>query len=771
MDQESVILSQLNETQREAVMKIDGPLMVIAGAGSGKTRVLTYRIAYMLAKGINPFNILSLTFTNKAAREMKERITQLVGDSRAKAVNMGTFHAVFYRILRTEAEKLGYTKNLTVYDTDDAKGVIKSIVKEMNLDPKVYLANFVLQRISAAKSSLLSAEEYARSPEIIEADMQSGRPYVADIFLRYNNRLKNADAMDFDDLLYYMNILLRDFPEMLYKYQNRFRYILVDEYQDTNYAQYIIVKKLAAAHQNICVVGDDAQSIYAFRGANIQNILNFRKDFPTAVTVKLEQNYRSTQNIVNAANAVIKHNQAQIQKDVWTDNGEGNKIHIVRSGTDSEEATMIAGSIFETKLNYQLDNSKFAVLYRTNAQSRPLEEALIKKNIPYVIYGGLSFYKRKEIKNVLAYFRLTINNFDEESLLRVINYPQRGIGATTIDKLKVAASEQNTRLWNLVEDPDAFGLDINTSTKLKLKDFATRIKSFSATVPTSDAYSLGKHIVNSTGIWQDLKEDVTEKERLDNVESLLDSMKEFIEKEPEAEFDEETGELITEYFPSLDRFMTGIALLTDEESKEDGSHDKVKLMTIHSAKGLEFDYVYVSGLEENLFPSSLSLGSRAELEEERRLFYVAVTRAKKMLTLTHAQTRIRYGSRQFCEPSRFLEEIPLKYIHTTEKASVGSGIFKKEKPLFSSLGTTKTSFTRPIVKKLTTAEVSQKQIGPEAMIDDILEGKKVYHAKFGYGNVLMTEGRGQDKKAVIRFDTVGEKTLLLKFAKLIIPAS
>lgn len=771
MDQESIILSQLNETQREAVMKIDGPLMVIAGAGSGKTRVLTYRIAYMLAKGINPFNILSLTFTNKAAREMKERINQLVGDSRAKAVNMGTFHAVFYRILRTEAEKLGYTKNLTVYDTDDAKGVIKSIVKEMNLDPKVYLANFVLQRISAAKSSLLSAEEYARSPEIVEADMQSGRPYVADIFLRYNNRLKNADAMDFDDLLYYMNILLRDFPEMLYKYQNRFRYILVDEYQDTNYAQYIIVKKLAAAHQNICVVGDDAQSIYAFRGANIQNILNFRKDFPTAVTVKLEQNYRSTQNIVNAANAVIKHNQAQIQKDVWTDNGEGNKIHIVRSGTDGEEANMIAGSIFETKLNYQLDNSKFAILYRTNAQSRPLEEALIKKNIPYVIYGGLSFYKRKEIKNVLAYFRLTINNFDEESLLRVINYPQRGIGATTIDKLKVAASEHNTRLWNLVEDPDAFGLDINTSTKLKLKDFATRIKSFSATVPTSDAYSLGKHIVNSTGIWQDLKEDITEKERLDNVESLLDSMKEFIEKEPEAEFDEETGELITEYFPSLDRFMTGIALLTDEESKEDGSHDKVKLMTIHSAKGLEFDYVYVSGLEENLFPSSLSLGSRAELEEERRLFYVAVTRAKKVLTLTHAQTRYKYGSLQFCEPSRFLEEIPLKYIHTTEKASVGSGVFKKEKPLFSSLGTTKTSFTRPLVKKLTTTEVSQKQIGPEAMIDDILEGMKVYHAKFGYGNVLMTEGRGQDKKAVIRFDTVGEKTLLLKFAKLIIPAS
>lgn len=771
MNSETTILSQLNETQREAVKQIDGPLMVIAGAGSGKTRVLTYRIAYMLLKGINPFNILALTFTNKAASEMKERIHTIVGDGLSKAVNMGTFHSVFYRILRVEGEKLGYTKNLTVYDTDDAKSAVKSIVREMNLDPKVYLANFILQRISAAKSSLLSAEDYAASPEIVEADARGGRPYISEIFLRYNHRLKNSDAMDFDDLLYYMNVLLRDFPEMLYKYQNRFRYILVDEYQDTNYAQYVIVKKLAAAHQNICVVGDDAQSIYAFRGANIQNILNFKKDFPGAKIVKLEQNYRSTQNIVNAANAVIKFNKGQIQKEVWTDNGEGNKIHIIKSGTDSDEAHAVANSIAEAKFNFQLDNSKFAILYRTNAQSRALEEALIKRHIPYVIYGGLSFYKRKEIKNLLAYFRLAINHYDEESLQRIINYPQRGIGATTIDKLKVASSERNIRMWNLVENPDEYDLDLGTATKARLKDFATRIKSFSAMIPTTDAYELGKHIAQFSGIIQDLKEDITEKERLDNVEELLDSMKEFVEREPDMEFNEETGELIEEYFPALDRFMTSVALLTDEENKGEENRDKVKLMTIHSAKGLEFDHVYITGLEENLFPSSLSLGSRADLEEERRLFYVAVTRAKKMLTLSHAQTRYKYGSLQFCEPSRFLEEVPLQYINITEKASLGKGIFRRESKTVSSDFTpvSKPVFKRAPVKTLNTVDVNLKQVGAAATPDDIGSGIRVYHAKFGYGSVLSTDGDGVEKKAVIRFDTVGEKTLLLKFAKLIIP--
>ena len=773
MNSDSELLSQLNETQQEAVRQIEGPLMVIAGAGSGKTRVLTYRIAYMLMKGITPYGILALTFTNKAAKEMKERINVLVGDVLAKSVNMGTFHSVFYRILRMEGDKLGYTRNLTVYDTDDAKGLIKSIVKEMNLDPKVYLPNYILQRISSAKSSLLSAEEYAQSPEIIEADARGGKPHIAEIFLRYNNRLKNSDAMDFDDLLYYMNVLLRDFPEMLYKYQNRFRYILVDEYQDTNYAQYIIIKKLAAAHHNICVVGDDAQSIYAFRGANIQNILNFKKDFPSAQTVKLEQNYRSTQNIVNTANAVIKQNKGQIPKEVWTDNTEGKKIEVIQSGSDSDEAQAVASSIFETQVNYKLDNSKFAILYRTNSQSRALEEALIKRHIPYVIYGGLSFYKRKEIKNVMAYFRLAINNYDEESLLRVINYPQRGIGATTIDKLKIAAGEMNIRIWNLVENPDAYNLDLGTATKLRLQDFATRIKSFSSMIPSTNAYELGKHIVNFSGIMQDLKDDISEKERVDNVEELLDSMREFIEREPESEFNEDTGELISEYFPSLDRFISSVALLTDDEEKDKENQNKVKLMTIHAAKGLEFDYVYITGMEENLFPSSLSLGSRSELEEERRLFYVAITRAREVLTLSHSKTRYKYGSLQFCEPSRFLEEIPSRFINYTEKVSTSTPKFGfKERPAFQSATSfaSKPVFTPKVpIKTLNKEEVSLKQVGTEASMDEIEANMKVYHAKFGYGQVLGTDGIGTEKKAIIRFDTVGEKTLLLKFAKLIIP--
>ncbi|MDL2230857.1 UvrD-helicase domain-containing protein [Bacteroidales bacterium OttesenSCG-928-L19] len=768
MNSEEVILSQLNETQQQAVQMTEGPLMVIAGAGSGKTRVLTYRIAYMLTKGIDPHHILALTFTNKAAKEMKERIVKLVGDSLAKAVNMGTFHSVFYRILRVEAEKLGFTRNLTVYDTDDAKGVIKSIVKDMNLDPKTYPANYILQRISSAKSSLLSAEEYAQSPEILAVDLQNGRPHISEIFLRYSNRLRKSDAMDFDDLLYFMNILLRDFPDMLYKYQNRFRYILVDEYQDTNYAQYIIVKKLAAAHHNICVVGDDAQSIYSFRGANIQNILNFKKDFPSAATVKLEQNYRSTQHIVNAANEVIKCNKGQIQKEVWTDNIEGDKITLIKSTSDNEEANAIANAIFEAKLNHHLDNSKFAVLYRTNAQSRPLEEAFIKRGIAYVIYGGLSFYKRKEIKNVLAYFRLVINPFDEESLLRIINYPQRGIGATTIDKLKIAADVNDVRIWNLVEDPDRYHLDVGAAAKARIQDFAARIKSFSTMLTTTDAYELGKHIIGQTGILRDLKSDLSEKERVENVESLLDSMKEFTEKEPDSEFDEISGELITDYFPTLDRFMNSVALLTDDENKEEDARDKVKMMTIHAAKGLEFDHVFVTGLEENLFPSSLSLGSRSELEEERRLFYVAVTRAMKKLTLSCAQTRYRYGNLQFCEPSRFIDEIPHHCIHSTEKASIGKGVFKREKSEFISkpryIVTEKTE-----IRKMTTPEINRKEIGNDATPEQIVEDVRVYHLKFGYGTVVSTEGYGNEKKAIIEFDTVGEKTLLLKFAKLIIP--
>ncbi|MCL2167858.1 MAG: UvrD-helicase domain-containing protein [Lentimicrobiaceae bacterium] len=768
MTAEQQILSSLNDSQRAAVMQIEGPVMVIAGAGSGKTRALTYRIAYMLTQGINPYRILALTFTNKAAAEMRERIFQIVGDSNAKAVMMGTFHGVFNRIIQIEYEKLGFMRNITIYDTDDAKNLLKSIVKEMNLDPKTYVASHVLHRISSAKSSLLSANEYAQSPEIIEADRISGKPYIAEIFKRYNTRLKNSNAMDFDDLLYFMNLLLRDFPDVLHKYQNRFQYILVDEYQDTNFAQYLIVKKLAAAHHNICVVGDDAQSIYAFRGANIQNILNFKKDYPETKTFKLEQNYRSTQHIVNAANAVIKYNQDQLHKEVWTENEEGHKIEIFKTNSDYDEAQAVAHSIFETKQNFQKNNSHFAVLYRTNAQSRALEEAFIKKNIPYIIYGGISFYKRKEIKDVLAYFRLAINHCDEESLRRVINYPMRGIGATTIDKIVVCAHEQKTQIWNVVENPDRYFLDVNAPTKARLQDFASRIKSYSTLITKKDAYELGKHIVMTTGIMQELNADKSEIDRLQNVESLLDSMKEFTEKEPESLINEQTGEIITDYFPSLDRFVESISLLTDDDQKKEEQQDRVKLMTIHSAKGLEFDYVYVTGLEENLFPSSMSLGTRAELEEERRLFYVAITRARKKLTITSAQTRYRFGSLQFCEESRFLHEIPDKYIHKTQKASMGRNICISDKN-----EVTPSNFipiNEAVHHKRHGSEQKTKQnVGKEARADQIYVGLRVYHDKFGYGRVFQTDGEGLDKKAIVDFDSVGNKTLLLKFAKLIIP--
>jgi DNA helicase-2/ATP-dependent DNA helicase PcrA len=773
MSREQEILGQLNEAQRQAVMQINGPVMVVAGAGSGKTRVLTYRIAYMLTQGISPYSILALTFTNKAAAEMKERIYTLVGDSQAKAVAMGTFHSVFYRILRTEGEKLGYTRNLTVYDTDDSKSLIKSIVKELNLDPKVYLPNYVLSRISSAKSSLLSAEEYASSPEIVEIDRNSGRPYIVEIFKQYNSRLRNADAMDFDDLLYYMNVLLRDFPEVLYKYQTRYQYILVDEYQDTNYAQYIIIKKLAAAHHNICVVGDDAQSIYSFRGEDIHNILSFERDYSEAKIIKLEQNYRSTQNIVNTANEIIKHNKEQIFKEVWTDNDEGKKIDIIKANSDLDEAQNIAGKIFELKMNYQYDNNQFTLLYRTNSQSRALEEALRRMNIPYKIYGGLSFYKRKEIKDLFAYFRLAINHYDEESLRRVINYPQRGIGATTLDKVVVCAHEQNTQLWNVVRHPEQYNLDVNAPTKERLREFAARILSYSAQVQTTDAYELGRLIATTSGIIQTLKEDVTEKERLENIEELLDSMKEFTEREPESGFNESTGEIITDYYPTLDRFMESVALLTDEEDKENEDNNKVKLMTIHAAKGLEFDVVFVTGMEENLFPSAMSMGSRQELEEERRLFYVAITRARQLLTFSYAQLRYKYGSLQMCEPSRFLSEIPERFLNIPKKASAGMGIFTREEQ-----PQTRSPYS-PFAKKTATLPPqatakpnlieNPQTIGREASSNEIIPGLKIYHTKFGYGIVESTTGEGPEKKAVIAFEAVGTKTLLMQYAKLVIP--
>ena len=789
MNPEETILSQLNDQQQLAVKQVDGPVMVIAGAGSGKTRVLTYRIAYMLARGVNPYRVLALTFTNKAAAEMRARIVNLVGGDVAKAVTMGTFHSVFYRILRAEGDKLGYTHNLTVYDTDDSKSLIKNIVKDMNLDPKIYSPNFVLNRISMAKSNLLSPQEYANNPEIMSADRMAGKPLISEIFAKYNLRLKNADAMDFDDLLYYMNVLLRDFPEMLYKYQNRFNYILVDEYQDTNFAQYLIIKKLAAQNQNICVVGDDAQSIYGFRGADIQNILNFRRDYPNALIFKLEQNYRSTQNIVNAANAIIKHNKDQMPKDVWTDNEAGAKINLIKAGSDNDEAHAVASAIFEIKMNKHANNGQFAILYRTNIQSRTLEEAMVKRHIPYKIYGGLSFYKRKEIKDVLAYFRLTINHYDEESLRRVINYPMRGLGDTTISRVAAAANERGVHFWDVVSAPQQYGLEVNAPTMNRLVEFADMIKGFAAQLQTTDAYELGKQIVLKTGIGKVLKENSDEKERLDHVEELLDSMKGFTEKEPESNFNEATGEIMEEYFPSLDHFMESIALLSDdEENSAEENEDKVKLMTIHSAKGLEFDYVFITGLEENLFPSSQCANSRQEMEEERRLFYVALTRARKMVTLTCAQTRYRFGSLQFCEDSRFLEEIPDKFLNITQKASEGSGAFARKdddrwwksgawsakgnlKPLGTSsprsTQTSRPSVPKPQVK--TRSEVQLDQVGTLASYDQIQPGVRVYHGKFGYGNVTSVEGAGPDAKAQVAFDTVGVKTLLLKFAKLVIP--
>lgn len=780
MTQEEHILSELNEQQQLAVKQIDGPVMVLAGAGSGKTRVLTYRIAYMLARNVNPYRVLALTFTNKAAAEMRARIVSLVGGDVAKAVTMGTFHSVFYRILRAEAEKIGFTRNLTVYDTDDSKSLIKNIVKDINLDPKVYAPNFILNRISMAKSNLLSAEEYAANNDIMVADAASGRPHIHEIFARYNARLRRADAMDFDDLLFYMNVLLRDFPDMLYKYQNRYNYILVDEYQDTNFAQYLIVKKLSAAHQNICVVGDDAQSIYGFRGANIQNILNFRRDFPTAQIYKLERNYRSTQNIVNAANAIIKNNKDQMPKEVWSGNEVGAPIQVIHSNSDTDEAFTVANAIFETKMVEHATNRQFAILYRTNIQSRTLEEALVKRNIPYKIYGGLSFYKRKEIKDMLAYFRLTINHYDEESLRRIINYPMRGIGDTTVSRIAATAQEHNAHFWDVVANPIKHDLGAGNAVTNKLIEFADMIKGFSAQLRTTDAYELAKQIALKTGIVKMLKENTDEKERVDHLEELLDSIKGFIEKEPESSFDERTGELIEDYFPSLDHFMESIALLSDEDENnaEEGA-DRVSLMTIHSAKGLEFDYVFITGLEENLFPSSLCVNSRQEMEEERRLFYVALTRARKKVILTCAQTRYRFGTLQFCEDSRFLEEIPKQYLNVTQKASEGRGGFwgdheAERKPRFGGFrpaaarpAQSRPASAKPQVKS--TQDVRLDQIGTLATFNQIQPGVRVYHSKFGYGQVQQIDGFGPDAKAQVNFDTVGLKTLLLKFAKLIIP--
>lgn len=777
------ILSQLNDSQRQAAAQTEGPVMIIAGAGSGKTKTLTHRIAHLIEQGVDPFNILALTFTNKAATEMKERIIKLVGGD-ARNIWMGTFHSVFARILRSEAEKLGYIRTFTIYDTDDSKSAIKQIVKNLNLDPKTYAPGFVLGRISMAKSNLLSPEDYANNPEIQQTDKDSHKPMIAEIYKIYNQRLRNSMSMDFDDLLFNMNILLRDFPDVLMKYQNRFKYIMVDEYQDTNYSQYLIIKKLAARFQNICVVGDDAQSIYAFRGANIQNIFNFRRDYPNLHLFKLEQNYRSTKVIVEAANSVISHNKEQIEKEIWTDNAQGNRIKLIRAIDERDEGRQVADSIHDAHLREDLEYRSFAILYRTNSQSRALEEALRRAEIPYRMYQGLSFYGRKEIKDVLAYMRLVVNNYDDESLLRVINYPARGIGQTTLDKVRIAAADNEVAIWTVLENLPSFGLGLNGPTHQRIADFVMMIKRFSAILPTTNAYDLAKQIVFNSGIITMLRndDDPDNANRIENIEELLNGVQEFCEKEDQFVEDEENPVEVSG-LRTLDQFLQQVLLLTSEDKGDDKDADKVSMMTIHAAKGLEFPHVYVCGMEENLFPSFLSISSRQELEEERRLFYVAVTRAEKQLTLSYATTRYQYGQSSCQEMSRFVEDIDPQYIDMPRRQSnfpkVGEmprafGGIKgvKYSPETERTFKRKESASGSAPRKLVAKPAATPQ-GPTAMnspaeINAIQPRMRVAHAKFGAGKVMSVEGSGKDRKAIVFFDGIGQKTLLLAFAKLAI---
>tara|TARA_Y100000782_G_scaffold93164_1_gene102920 strand:- start:11599 stop:13884 length:2286 start_codon:yes stop_codon:yes gene_type:complete len=754
-------LQELNEAQRQAVENTEGPVMVIAGAGSGKTRVLTYRIAHLINNGVEPFNILALTFTNKAAREMKERIGSIVGDPIAKNLWMGTFHAIFAKILRVEAEKIGFPSSFTIYDTDDSKRLIKEIIKGLNLDDKVYKPNLVLNRISAAKNNLISPQAYKNNLIITKEDAQSKKPEIGRIYELYDQRCFKAGAMDFDDLLFKTNILLRDFPDVLNKYQSRFKYILVDEYQDTNFSQYIIVKALAAKFENICVVGDDAQSIYSFRGANIQNILNFKKDYPDTRTFKLEQNYRSTQNIVKAANSLIDKNVEQLKKLVWTDNDEGKKIKLYRALTENEEGLNVARSIFEVSNNEQAPHDHFAILYRTNAQSRAMEDALRKLNIPYKIYGGLSFYQRKEIKDLLGYFRLVMNHKDEDALKRVINYPTRGIGNTTMDKINLYSNENDLTIWDVITNIDAHPIQIHGGARNKIKQFIELIRSFKNIAEKKDAYETGSQIASSTGILKELYNDKTVEgvSRYENVQELLNSMKEFVEDDT------------VDIEKDLASFIQDIPLLTDQDNEKDES-PKVTLMTIHASKGLEFPYVFIVGMEENLFPSQLSINSRTELEEERRLFYVALTRAEKQCWLSFATSRYKWGNLIHSEPSRFLEEIDPAFVDA-------SGMIPDTKPMSSNSeglssrsgwgGTSQSIPTPPKPRQRLVKVNSSTPPNSDFKGDDtsgLKPGLTVEHARFGTGKVIAIEGPAGNRKATVDFQGVGKKQLLLKFAKL-----
>lgn len=757
-------LEQLNTVQREAVESFEGPSLVIAGAGSGKTRVLTYRIAHLLNQGIPPYKILALTFTNKAAKEMKNRIAQIVGPQEAQRLWMGTFHSLFARILRYESKSLGFNSNFTIYDTQDSRNLIKSIVKAMHLDEKVYKPNEVLNRISSAKNNLVTPMAYANNSNIQQIDASARRPRISEIYQKYAQRCRKADAMDFDDLLLHTNILFRDFPEILAKYQDMFRYILVDEYQDTNYSQYLIVKKLAEAHKNVCVVGDDAQSIYSFRGAKIENILNFRNDYPNYRLFKLEQNYRSTQTIVNAANSVIHKNKGQISKVSFSQKEPGESIMVLQALTDREEGYLVANDILDTRMSQHLDYQDFAILYRTNAQSRIFEESLRKRNLPYKIYGGLSFYQRKEIKDLLAYFKLTVNPRDEEALKRVINYPKRGIGQTSLAKIHEAASVSGNSMWEIICTLPERPYGLNGGTVTKIMKFAALIQSFREKLKEESAYSLADHIAKVTGIIKELALDATPEgvSRHENIQELLNGIQEFTENSLE-----EGKEL------HLNSYMEDVSLLTDQDNEKEEDLNKVTLMTIHSAKGLEFSNIYIVGLEEELFPSQMTTTTVQDLEEERRLFYVALTRAENKATLSWAQTRYRWGNITHARPSRFIREIDPQYVNMPKSQEDQMTPFEKE---YSSNGSSNntSSFRKPKGPKLKPkiniapkASSSTTPMGFEpSNPQEIQPGMQVIHIRFGKGKVLHIEGTSPNIKATVYFQNVGQKQLLLKFAKL-----
>jgi len=743
-------LENLNTSQLESTLQMNGPMIVIAGAGSGKTRVLTYKIAHLITQGVDPFNILSLTFTNKAAKEMKERITKIVGDE-GKNLWMGTFHSVFAKILRIEAHKIGFTSNFTIYDSDDSQKLVNRIIKEHNLDKDIYKYKLVFSRISSMKNNFISDIDYKKNDDLLFSDKISNQPMFHMIYTEYVNRCFKAGAMDFDDLLLKTNELLTNYPETLSKYQNIFKYILVDEYQDTNHSQYLIVKALSDKFQNICVVGDDAQSIYSFRGANISNILNFQNDFQDSKIFRLEQNYRSTKNIVNAANSLIKNNQNRLEKNIWTDNESGEKISVNRLLTDGEEGRFVASSIFEAKMQNQLKNNDFAILYRTNAQSRSFEDALRKKNIPYRVFGGLSFYQRKEIKDVLAYLKLVVNVNDEEALKRIINFPPRGLGQTTLNKISIQSNKLNVSDYKFIKDFSKDSEIFNKSTKNKLSEFIVLIESLKIKNEVTNVFEMTKEILKKCGLYKYFNDDgsIDGINRIQNIEELLNGIKDFIENSVS---DEKT----------VSSFLQSIALITDQDN-EDQDTNKVQLMTVHLAKGLEFPYVFIVGMEENLFPSAMNLNSRNELEEERRLFYVALTRAEKKVFLSYVLSRYRWGKLIDSEKSRFIDEIDSQYRseNKIQKKTFSNG---RDEYSYNKVGI---RFKVPEKKPPKNFVKVKRGITKSNLFDNsIVMGNVVFHERFNRGVVVSIEGAGDDKKAEIRFDKFGIKKLLLRFSKL-----